>query len=202
MVRLRKISAEKDVPAASVKKQTPLPPVPPAKLAESELRSAIKTPYPAQAVPTALDVEFLDTPEGGPTAAVTMQVTLGAENFVATEAPPLANIDLGGAVYDSSGKVAGTFQTRMTVKGAAPEQNSALPDNLSYHHSFRLKPGLYQVRVAARDVKNGRIGSARQWIEIPDLSLRKLALSSLILAKRTTNGGAAVKRTIGILPAE
>ncbi|MDX6612789.1 MAG: hypothetical protein QOD75_1975 [Blastocatellia bacterium] len=202
VVRLRKINAEKDIPPATAKKQVPLPPVPAAKVAESELRAAIKNPYPSEAIPTALDVEFLDTPEAGPTAEVSMQVTLSAENFVATEAPPLANVDLGGAVYDIGGKVVGTFQTRMTVKGAPPEQNKALPDNLSYHHPFRLKPGLYQIRVAARDVKNGRVGSARQWIEIPDLSLRKLALSSVILAKRTTNGAEVVKLANGVLPAE
>jgi len=201
VVRLRRIFAEKDIPATVAKSRVPLPSGPPAKDATNELRAAIKTPYPAQALPTALDVEFLDTPEGGSTVAVTMQVTLSPESFSAIESSPLANIDLGGAVYDISGKVAGNFQTRMTVKGEA-ERNSALPDNLSYHHSFRLKPGLYQIRVAARDVKNGRIGSARQWLEIPDLSLRKLALSTLILAKRRTNATEPVKKTNGVLPAE
>ena len=39
--------------------------------------------------------------------------------------------------------------------------------------------------VAARDVKSGRSGSAIEWIEIPDLSSRRLALSSLLLGEIT-----------------
>jgi hypothetical protein len=37
------------------------------------------------------------------------------------------------------------------------------------------------VRVAARDDKTGSVGSAAQWIDIPDLSSKKLTLSSLLL---------------------
>ena len=49
-----------------------------------------------------------------------------------------------------------------------------------------LKPGLYQVRAAVRDEKNGKVGSAQQWIEIPDLSARHLTLSSLLVRPATT----------------
>lgn len=44
-----------------------------------------------------------------------------------------------------------------------------------------LKPGIYQVRVAARDDRRGILGSAMEWIIVPDLSSRQLSLSSLIL---------------------
>jgi hypothetical protein len=51
----------------------------------------------------------------------------------------------------------------------------------------RLKPGIYQVRVGARDSRTGRAGSAVQWIEIPDLSKRKLTMSSLIIGGHPAN---------------
>jgi hypothetical protein len=44
---------------------------------------------------------------------------------------------------------------------------------------------LYQVRAAARDDKSGSAGSAHAWIEIPDLTKKKLAMSSLLLGERT-----------------
>ena len=40
------------------------------------------------------------------------------------------------------------------------------------------------MRIAARDVKSGKVGSAVRWVEIPDLSSRRLAMSSLILSER------------------
>ena len=39
----------------------------------------------------------------------------------------------------------------------------------------------YQVRVAARDDSSGVIGSALQWIVIPDLASRQLSMSSLLV---------------------
>jgi hypothetical protein len=37
------------------------------------------------------------------------------------------------------------------------------------------------VRVAARDARSGTLGSASQWVVIPDLSTRRLSLSSLVV---------------------
>jgi hypothetical protein len=37
------------------------------------------------------------------------------------------------------------------------------------------------VRIATRDIKSGQVGSAQQWIEIPDLASHRLSLSSLLL---------------------
>ena len=50
-----------------------------------------------------------------------------------------------------------------------------------YNYPSPLKPGIYQVRVAARDERSGTLGSAMQWIVIPDLSTRQLSLSRLIV---------------------
>ena len=48
-------------------------------------------------------------------------------------------------------------------------------------YALPLKSGIYQIRVAARDENSGRVGSAMQWIEIPDLSSEQLTLSSLMI---------------------
>jgi hypothetical protein len=57
-----------------------------------------------------------------------------------------------------------------------------------YNHRAPLAPGLYQVKAAARDARGGRLGSAVQWIEIPDLSKKQLTLSSLHLGGRQVGG--------------
>src|SRR5205807_2314744 len=43
------------------------------------------------------------------------------------------------------------------------------------------KPGAYQTRVAVRDQATGKVGSANQFLEIPDLHKRRFALTSLVL---------------------
>jgi hypothetical protein len=63
------------------------------------------------------------------------------------------------------------------------------------------KPGPYQYRVAIRDAVSGRVGSASQFIEVPNLKKKKLTLSSLLLeniprdAWQKSNGGADVPDT-------
>jgi VWFA-related protein len=49
------------------------------------------------------------------------------------------------------------------------------------------KPGAYQIRTAVRDEATSKVGSANQYIEIPDFKKRKFALASIILG----NQGAA-----------
>ena len=67
-------------------------------------------------------------------------------------------------------------------------------EDLVYSHPVFLPPGLYHVRVAARDERSGRAGSAHGWLEIPDLSKGQLALSSLLLDTRS----AASKESAGL----
>ena len=58
-----------------------------------------------------------------------------------------------------------------------------------------LKPGLYQVRVVARDTRSGRLGGVYDWIEIPDLTNQKLALSSLLAGAHINSQPAAAPAT-------
>jgi VWFA-related protein len=44
------------------------------------------------------------------------------------------------------------------------------------------KPGVYQVRVAARDVRTGRLGSGSDVVEIPDLREGRLGLSGIVMS--------------------
>src|SRR4029077_20670146 len=96
-----------------------------------------------------------------------------------------ANIDIAAVILDDQGKVVSSFENRLTVKVNSTDVKSPPPDSVSYNHFAAIKPGLYQVRVAARDAREGRSGSGFQWIEIPDLDSKTLALSTLIVAERS-----------------
>jgi len=198
VVRLRRGLADKVSPAPIVKQKTKLPPSP-EKEAEERLRAAITSVYPVQALPTALVVQFLDTAVSGSMISVASKVATEGLTFVLNDGRQTANVDIVATVYDAEGKVAASFQNRLTVKTTSTDPNAPRPESLSYNGQFKLKPGLYQVRVAARDEKSGRTGSARQWIEIPDLTSRKLVLSSLILGEKSATATELASQTV---PAE
>ncbi|HEY3027651.1 MAG TPA: VWA domain-containing protein [Pyrinomonadaceae bacterium] len=190
VVRLRRGVADREPLVPVAKHKTKLPRSPESD-SNDALRAAITSLYPAQSLPTALGVHFLDTARTGSVVACALEVPTDALSFTLSEGKPTANVDIAAAVYDTEGKVAASFQNRLTIKTTSPDPNASRPDNFSYNGQFKLKPGLYQVRVAVHDETNGRAGSARQWIKVPDLNSRKMALSSLILGGRT---GTATER--------
>src|SRR6185295_13350409 len=60
------------------------------------------------------------------------------------------------------------------------------------------KAGAYQLRVAVRDSESERVGSANQFIEVPDIGKKRLTLSGLVIsgadpAKRKTAQQAAAQ---------
>lgn len=68
----------------------------------------------------------------------------------------------------------------MRLRGAAYEQ--FLRHGFVYVMKVPVKkPGAYQLRVAVRDTASERVGSASQFIEIPDLKKNRLALSGIIM---------------------
>jgi len=150
-----------------------------AKPVEAALISALAAPTARSGLPTKLAVSFIDVPGSGPVMTAATQMATDVLGYGADGKQPAA-IDLAGVVLNDLGKQAGGFKTRINVSPLSATTTVQNP-TVQYSHKLPLKPGIYQVRVAARDDKSGRIGSAAQWIEIPDLSSKKLTLSSLLV---------------------
>ena len=74
----------------------------------------------------------------------------------------------------------------MTLKPAAYKK--VMADGFVYRFVFPVKKaGAYQYRVAIRDAQGGRVGSASQFIEVPDLKKDRLTVSSLVLENLTAD---------------
>ncbi len=148
---------------------------------DSELLAALGALYPRKGLPVALSVGYLDTGEQGTVLNVSMQLGRAAFDFGSTGAKVKALVDVAGAAIDDRGRF-GSFKQLLTVTPDAAGGDASQP--VIWHQRLRLKPGLYQVRVALRERATGRVGSAMQWVEIPDLSKGDFALSSIFLGER------------------
>lgn len=72
----------------------------------------------------------------------------------------------------------------MTVKDASLEKLTR--EGFVYYFTFPVKkPGAYQYRVAIRDTQSGKVGSANQFIDVPNLKKNRLTLSGVILEDYT-----------------
>jgi len=158
---------------------------PAANPAEAALREAVQSFVPRQGLPTMLDVAFVDTPDNGTLLSASTQVDAAALGYGADGKAPAA-VDLAGVVLNTEGKSVGGFKTRLDVKPMARNGEAAAGDGgVVYVYRVPLPPGIYQVRVAARDDRSGRVGGARHWLEVPDLKSRQLTLSSLMVREQT-----------------
>jgi VWFA-related protein len=146
-----------------------------------DLQQALTALYPKAEIPTSLSLVFLDTPAHGPVLTASVRVANDELSYDVIEGRPTAAVDVVGVVLNDKGKPAGTFQTRLKISPPTSNGTDQSTSATIYNARVPLTPGLYQVRVASRDSKSGQVGSAQQWVQIPDLSLRRLTLSSLLL---------------------
>lgn len=131
-------------------------------------------------LPTLLSTSFVDVPGSGPVLTSSVQVATDALDY-GTDNKQASFVDLGGVVLSDQNKQVADFKTRLNVTPLTSATASDGMRGVIYNHRTPLAPGLYLVKVAARDGRGGQVGSAAQWIEIPDLVKRPLTLSSLML---------------------
>jgi VWFA-related protein len=154
------------------------------KTADAELRTAINSIFPRTDLPLSLFAYYTDTPNNGALLTMLMSVVPEAVTLELKDGKQTGAIEVGGFVLNDEGKAGANFKNQIQINSAPSDLQRALSKGLYTDYQVRLKPGLYQVRVAARDTKSGRTGSATQWVEIPDLSKHTLTMSSLLVGGR------------------
>lgn len=166
---------------------------------ENELRSAMAALFPERGLPLSLSLTYVNNPEKGAVLTVAVKVNANAPSLNTDEARQKAIVDLAGLVYNDEGKVGASFKDRLTIPAltAGPGNNRR---NLIYNYPVTVPPGLYQVRVGARDQESGSVGTVQDWIEIPDISKRGLTLSSVIASERIVDQLAVHAATNGEAP--
>jgi VWFA-related protein len=150
------------------------------KKSEADLSEALKDFYPKHAIPLQLSLIYLDTPVSGPVLTTSVQVAAESLSYDEENKKP-ARVTIAGIVLTDQGKAAATFKTGVEVRQRAHGNEGTDASNVIYNSPASLKPGIYQVRVAARDDGSGLVGSAMEWIVIPDLATHQLSLSSLMV---------------------
>src|SRR5215213_2932123 len=200
-VRVRKGYFDLDPIPAPADTVAKAPQPAPTKTAPAKLREAIASPYAQRGLPILLSADYYDVPNKGP--ALSTAIHIPGEFLVFGEQADgkiQAVIDLSGVYFDDKGVIKGSFMDRIVTTAPTLEKAQTYRNDIMFTYPAKLPPGIYQVRVAARDDKSGKVGSAHAWIEIPDLANKKLAMSSLLLGERTQAMLTNVSNTPGVSP--
>jgi VWFA-related protein len=157
---------------------------------EKALREEMREPFPLGDLPVATSLEYFDVPQKGAVLSLSVQVNTEAVQFVVDGTGLKGLIDIRGTVYNDHGKAGATFSDRLTITAKSQEELERGSKELVYYYQVYLPPGLYQVRSGARDPVSGKVGASFDWVEIPDLTKQKLALSSVITGERSSSQAA------------
>jgi VWFA-related protein len=163
---------------------------PVARTPQAELIHAMTSPFASGAIHVQLTALFTSSATEG--SAINALLHIDAKDLKFDDAPDdkhKAQVEILSATFTEDGQVQDQEDKGYSFALNGDQYQVALRSGLLYaiHHTVK-KPGGYQMRVALRDTGSLEIGSASQFIEVPDLSKGHLALSSIELEEATGAG--------------
>ncbi|HEY3581283.1 MAG TPA: hypothetical protein VGK82_12090 [Pyrinomonadaceae bacterium] len=95
-------------------------------------------------------------------------------------------LEIQGALFGDNGSIANKVKHDIVLSLGENEYQQAMRDGLPDAVRLRFdmpakKPGSYLVRIAVRDRTSAKIGSAGQFLDVPDLNNKQLAVSGIVL---------------------
>ena len=176
---------------------------------EEQLTAALISPFASGDIRVRLTSLFVDTPDSRSTYLRSL-LHIDARDLTFKEQSSGvrgAEVEIVAVAFGENGHVVDQLSYPQTMRAQNnAEYQRMLQDGLVYILNFPLKKGgPYQMRVAVRDANSERIGAAMEFVEAPDLTKNRLALSGIVLsdavvadqvtsAEQDVQSGPAVRR--------
>ena len=114
---------------------------------------------------------------------ITLQINVGDITFLNKEGVAMGTVNILGRVTNLNHKPIQTFEDTVSVQVPSELLARARNEKRVYWKSLPLRPGLYRIDIAIKDVNNpDHVGVWRRSINVPKYDDDKLSASSLILA--------------------
>lgn len=154
------------------------------KTRNQEVTEAIFSPFAVREVPIEMTALYFAGEERQPLIRVMLQIDATALDFETLENGKLATtLELISVGFGANGQVAEQQERNFTITLDEKAVARAKSEGILYQTDLPVeKPGAYQFHAILREVSSGRMGTAAQAIEIPDLQRSSIALSGLLVA--------------------
>jgi VWFA-related protein len=152
--------------------------------AGDQMKKALMSPFGDNDIAVRLTTMFTNFDNG---SLLRSLLFIKAQDLVFVDEPDgghKATFDLGIILFGENGRVADQQSRLITLSLHNDTYQSALRNGIVYSLDTPLKQaGSFQFRIALRDQGSSRIGSAGQFIQIPNVANGRLALSGLVVLK-------------------
>lgn len=166
-----------------------------------QLMAALLSPFSAGGVNVQLTSFFMNDATAGST--IRSVLLMDARNLTFTVQPDGRQqtvLDVVAVTLGDDGQVVDQVALVETIRVRPDALERFMREGMVYGLNVPVgKPGAYQLRIAVRDAATGRIGSASQYIEVPNVSKDKLTLSSLVITgnKATASARDLISSVLG-----
>jgi VWFA-related protein len=151
---------------------------------EEQLAAAITSPFSAGGVDVRMTPLFFNDRDAGYYIRALLHLDPQALTFTdEVDGTRQTVFDILAVNFGEGGKVVDQYNDTQTIKVPAAAYERMLHDGLSFVLNIPVKqPGAYQLRMAVRDAASDRVGTAGQYIEVPDLNKSVMTLSGIVLS--------------------
>jgi hypothetical protein len=166
---------------------------PPAPGSTEALAASLSSPFEGGDIEVGMTSLFFNTAEQGSFITTLANVKAGGLTF--REGPDGRREmegDIAALAFGDNGVLAEKTATTFKASLSPEEYKRALADGFLLTLNMPAKkPGPYDVRVAVRDKATSKIGTAGEFVLVPELKKEHMALSGILLETPAPKGGAA-----------
>jgi hypothetical protein len=143
---------------------------------------ALASPFAAQDVEVNLVSFFFNDKSYGSFVRCFVYIAANDLEFTTVEGRHQASVELHGVVFGDNGAIIEQLRRGLTISLPENEYAAAIKNGLGLSVDIPVKRnGAFQVRVAIRDRKTSKIGSAGEFVSVPDLKNKRAAVSGIVL---------------------
>lgn len=144
---------------------------------------ALSSPFAASAIPLRLTAIFNARNSDAPEVDILLHIDAQTIRFAAgTDGRENGALELVARMVDENGTPAESVKKDISIHFTDAQFKEAQRMGLLYQASIPVShPGYYEARIAVRDGSTGNMGSARQYVDVPDLKKGQLAMSGLLV---------------------
>jgi VWFA-related protein len=151
------------------------------------MKAALTSPFAASDIALNFNTLFSNDPEQG--SVVRSLLHINAKDLKFTDevgGSKKASFDVLALSFNAEGLQVDKIVKNYVLTIPTKEYERLQSNGFVYHFTFPFKkPGAYQLRIAIRDKQSEKIGSASQFVEIPNLKEEGLTLSGVVLENLT-----------------
>jgi VWFA-related protein len=150
---------------------------------QAQIAKALVSPFASEDLPVRLTALF--SPSETEMSSISVLLYFDARQLTFAEQADgtrAADVDIAAVTFDADGEQIDTVGKTWRLRVPQQIYEDVLRNGVVYQDFLPVKKaGGYQLRVVARDVASQRLGSAMQFVDVPDVKKGRLTLSGIVM---------------------